>query len=131
VDTSEEMVDGGRLATANAVEFVEPGPRFRPMLPALFDRFMRGACGECLGLGARLGGLCPVLVAADTPCLICGCGLAAARERTAVGEDGVPAPDFNDGLLALGAAAQERPSGGAPVRAFRGATVAFEATAAL
>lgn len=110
MDTSEEIVDVGRLATANAVELVGPGPRFRPMLPALFDRFMRGACVEGLGLGTRLGGLCPILGAAATPCLSCGCGLAAARERGAVGEDGVPVPDFNVGLLALDAVAQERPS---------------------
>jgi len=125
------MVAVGRLATTNAVELVGPGPRFRPMLPALFDRFMRGACGDGLGLGARLGGLCPVLVAAATPCLSCGCGLAAAREGMTVGEEGVPVPDFNVGLLALDAAMLERPSGGAAVRAFRGASVAVEATATL
>jgi len=101
------------------------------MLPALFDRVMRGACGEGLGLGARRGGLCPVLVAAATPCLSCGCGLAAAREGMTVGEEGVPVPDFNVGLLALDAAMLERPSGGAAVRAFRGASVAVEATATL
>lgn len=125
------MVAVGRLATANAVELLGPEPRFRPMLPALFDRFMRGACGEGLGLGARLGGLCPVLVAAATPCLSCRCGLAVAREEIAVGEDGVHVPDLSVGLLALEAAVVERTSGGAAVLAFRGAAVVVEATGEL
>lgn len=128
---SEDLVAVEKLATANVVELVGPEPRFRPMLPALFDRFMRGACGEGLGLGARLGGLCPVLVAAATPCLSCGCGLAVAREDTAVGEDGVHVPDLSVGLLALEAAVLERTGGGAAVRAFRGATVVAEATSEL
>jgi len=130
---SEERVAVARLATANAVELVGAGLRFRPMLPALFDRVMRGACGNGLGLGARLGGLCPVLVVAVVPCLGCRCGLTAARGAGKFGEDGVPVPVqfLSVGLLALDATALERPSGGTAVRAFRGAAEAVEAATAL